>query len=234
MLHVQSLNVLGYRDQKKIIFETLRDVFKTRDIQHIKDSTFYLDEDPSSMLLWINENLPIEYKDFNDLIKGYDALSKADVFLGRTRRRQNYELWSYASDIMTGRVATAKTHNYPNAEYNFPRWLREFKNSKSQRDIRDSIINKISDICHNSNRKTRNFLLVYFIPMFKNNTEFAVKMKNEFDFTEIEIKYLLGKTDSNKLKDILSINKAVNIKTFEKETYNYNKREKKQQSLLDF
>ena len=233
----QSLNVLGYRDREKIIFDALREIFKTRNIQSIKESISHLDADPHSVLLWINENLPIEYRDINDLVKGYDALSKADIFLGRTIRRKNYGLWSYACDIMNGGVATAKTHDYSNERYNFPAWLREIKDSKSSRDIRDSIVKKIGDACHNSNNKSKDFLLTYFMHMFRNNTYFAVKMKQKFDFTESEIKYLLGENYSHKVKDILRSSEIVDVKPIEEEivvSIEKDKKENRQQSLFDF
>jgi len=61
----QALDVLGYRDREKVIFDALREIFKTRNIQSIRNSMSRLDKDPPSVLLWINENLPIEYRDIN-------------------------------------------------------------------------------------------------------------------------------------------------------------------------
>jgi len=234
----QSLNVLGYRDREKIIFDALREIFKTRNIQSIKESISHLDADPGSVLLWINENLPVEYRDSNDLVKGYDALSKADIFLGRTNRKQNYGLWSYACDIMNGGVATAKTHDYPNEKYSFPSWLRELKDSKSTRDIRDSIVKKISEASHNSSNKSKDFLLTYFTHMFRNDTGFAIRMKQRFDFSETEIKYLLSEKYSHKLEEILHPSETAFVKPIiEEETTvsdEVDKKESRQQSLFDF
>lgn len=239
---IQSLNVIGYRDREKDIFNALREIFKTKNIQNIKESTSHLDLDPETVLLWINENLPLEYKDFKDLTKGYEALSKADIFLGRISRRQNYGLWSYAYDMMSGGVATAKTRNYPNEKYNFPVWLREKKSSKNTTNVRNSIVEKISGSCHNSEKKSIDFLLNYFIYMIRNDTYFAIKMKNKYDLTETELKYILGEKYSHKLKDILKSSKTDNIKTIEDETIISDKKEenkekpeeKIQQSLFDF
>ena len=238
-IDTRSLNVLGYRDQKTIIFDALRNIFKNRDIQNIRESTYNLDEDPNSVILWINENLPVEYIDINDMIKGYDALSKADIFLGRVHRRQNYGLWSYASDLMNGGVATAKTHEYPNVKYNFPLWLREIKRSKSYRDTRDSIVEKISKMCHNSNRKSKDFLSTHFTQMLRNNIDFSDKMKCRFGFTESEMKYLLGEKYSSKPETSLCSHKTTFVKTVRKEIIlsdekEKDKKEKKQHSLFDF
>jgi replication factor C large subunit len=236
-IDVQSLNVLGYRDREKVIFDVLREILKTKNIQAIKKSVFNLDEDPQSMILWINENLPVEYIDFIDLVRGYNALSRADIFLGRTIRTNNYTLWSYAYDIMNCGVAIAKNHNYPNETYHFPSWLRDVKDTKSSRDIRKALVSKISNICHNSGNKSKDFLLNYFTIIFQNDILFAIKMKQKFDLSENEIKYLLGTKHEHKIKDILRSSELINVKPIKKET-SVNTKENvlrsEQQNLFDF
>ena len=240
---IETLNAIGYRDREKDIFTALREIFKTRNINVIRETILHLDVDPKLVLLWIDENLPREYIDVNDLLEGYKALSEADVFLGRTYKTQNYDLWSYASDIMNGGVALAKTHSYPNDSYSFPTWLKEKKDIKSSSVTRDLIIKKLSKLCHNSDSKTRDFILSYFINMFRNNTSFAVKMKKKFDLSENEVEYLLGKTHAYKLKEIISaseledIIKPIKEPVKEKTTMKIEKKDKKekiQQSLFDF
>jgi replication factor C large subunit len=234
---VKSLSVLGYRDREKDIFNALREIFKTSNIKAIKDNLSNLDVDPKLRILWINENLPKEYIDNNDLVNGYKALSLADVFLGRTAKMQNYALWSYACDIMNGGVATAKTHNYPNDSYSFPSWLREKKFVKDNSDIRDLIIKKINNNCHNSTKRSKDFLLSYFTNMFRNDTYFAIKMKNKFDFSEAEIKYILGESHKYKFKEILLSREQIYIKRTKSENENSNDLEEKeelQQSLFNF
>ena len=230
------LNVLGYRDRERDIFNALREVFKTRNIKTIRENMTHLDADPKLVMLWINENLPKEYIDKNDLAKGYSALSKADIFLGRTNRRQNYSLWSYACDIMNGGVATSKTHNYPNDSYNFPTWLRARKGIRTGLDVRNQIVEKLSKICHNSNKKGMDYLS-YFTHMFRNNTYFAIKMKTKLDLSEIEIKYLLGKSHQHKLKEIQFSSEKIFEKPIVIETNKSEEKEEKenlQQSLFDF
>jgi len=234
---LKSLDVLGYRDRERDIFNALREIFKTRNIKVIQEKLSNLDIDPKLRILWINENLPKEYIDTGDLVNGYEALSKADIFLGRTAKIQNYTLWSYACDIMNGGVATAKTRIYPNDSYNFPTWLREKKDIKNNIDTKNSIVKKISSVYHNSNNKSKDYLFSYFIHMFKNDTYFAIKMKNKFNFTESEIKYLLGESHQHKFKEILHSIEPIYTKIKHKEPDESTEKDKKvklQQSLLDF
>ena len=240
-IDIKSLDVLGYRDRDKIIFDAIRDVFKSRNIQSTKDITNNLDVPPETFLLWISENLPREYIATEDLIKGFEALSKADIFLGRVYKRQYYGFWSYANDLMNGGVSVAKAHNYGNIKYFSPKWIKDLKSSKSIRSIRDSVIKKISILTHNSNDKTKDFL-PYFSHLFRNNTRFASKMKNKLDLTESEVKYILGKEHLNKLKDIMQISEKIDemqieIKPDGKEKLKEKKEKKqeiKQPSIFDF
>ena len=235
-----SLNVLGYRDREKDIFTVLREIFKTRNLQSIRDSVFHLDIDPKLLMLWINENLPREYLDLEDMVRGYDSLSMADVYLGRTFRRQHFGLWSYACDFMNGGVAVAKTRSYPNDSYNFPTWLKEKKIEKASDSSKDSVIRKLSQLDHSSNRKIKDFMYPYFKNMFCNDTYFAIKMKNKLNLTEAEIKFLLGKSHAHKLKEILLTSEVEHLQELKAkkeqkvEKIEEEKKEDMQQSLFDF
>jgi replication factor C large subunit len=232
----KDIEVIGYRDREKDIFTVLREIFKTKNIKVIRESVTHLDLDPKMLLLWLNENLPKEYIDRTDLLNAYEVVSKADIFLGRTQKKQNYRLWSYASDIMNGGIAVAKTHSYPNDNYTFPTWLREKKDIKIKNEIKRLIIKKISTYCHLSSKKTKEQILNYFTTMFRNNTYFAIKMKNNFNLSEAEVEYLLGKKSSHKIKEIMLTSKLANIRPlteeeFEKDDEN---KQKIQQSLFDY
>ena len=116
-------------------------------------------------------------------------------------------------------------------------WLREKKSGKSYTDVRDLVVAKISNASHNSNKKSKDFLLSYFTHMFRNDTYFAIKMKKKFDFSEAEIKYLLSESHQHKLKEILNPHEVSYLKPTEDETevpVEKDKKEDLQQSLFDF
>ena len=239
---IQSLDVLGYRDRDKIIFDALRDVFKARNIQSVAEDGYNDLVPPDTFSLWISENLPREYVVLDDLMKGYELLSKADVFLGRVHKRQYYGFWSYAYDLMKGGVATAKTHNYTNTRYYYPTLITMKKNNKPVKNIADSVIKKIGVLCHSSTKKSKEFLLLYFRYLFRNDIRFAVKMKNKLNLSESEIKYLLGEKYLHKLKNIIQSSEKTDEKQIEIEEVvsDIKKKEKeikqkiKQPSIFDF
>ncbi len=234
-IDTSNLDVLGYRDREKDIFTFMREVFKTKNLSSIRESINHLEIDPNLLILWLNENLPKEYLDRDDLLNGFEALSKADIFLGRTFQCQDYCLWSYSYDIMNFGIAIAKTHTYPNDKYDFPVWLRNRKTGKIDYDTKDEIVKKISNKAHLSNKKNKEDIFPYFIYMFKNNISFAINMKKNLNLTENEVEFLLGPINSNKLKKVMSGSEIKKLdKPEKKEENSEEKSDNIQQSLFDF
>jgi replication factor C large subunit len=238
-IDTKSLNVIGYRNREKIIFDAIRDIFKNNNIKSIKKSVSDLDEDPNSLILWLNENIPREYFKLNDIKKAYNSISKADMFLAKTYRRQYYGFWSYSIDIMCGGISNAKSYNYHNEKYFFPLWLKKVKANQSNILYRNSIINKISKICHTSNYKSKIYIFEFLKHIINTNEEFALSIKDKLDLNDNELIYLLGKDFNKKLNK--SFEKNIEEKLSENiERINFNKKEGKnkqisiQQNLNDF
>jgi hypothetical protein len=81
--------------------------------------------------------------------------------------------------------------------------MKEMKSNQPARMVRDSAVKKISKLNHTSEQKTKEAILPQFQSLFRNNSRFACKMIKMLDFSESEIKYLLGKKYLHKMKDIL-------------------------------
>ena len=187
----EMLRILGYRDREQNIFDVLREIFKTRNISSIHRSIQGTDEDPESLILWIAENVPYEYLDANDLANAYESLSRADVFLGRARRTRSFALWGYAQDLMAGGVAVAKRRFYPiQPRYSFPSWLIEMKSSKERRDLRSSILEKISNSTHCSKRKANEFFDMICKTMIKDE-DLARSLMFTLNLSKEEMLYIL-------------------------------------------
>jgi replication factor C large subunit len=243
-LSIEDIDVLGYRDRETLIFDALREVFKTKNFQNSRDCMRNIDVEPEMFLLWITENLPREYLDAEDLVRSYNALSKADVFFGRVNKSRVYDLWSYACDLMSGGVSVAKTHSYGNNQYAFPQWLKQMKSNQSARLIRDGVTKKISTVNHVSDQKAKEAILLHFQTLFRNNPRFACKMIKHLDFSESEVKFLLGEKYLHRMKDIVQCAEKTDEKQGEIEmttvTKKKNEEEKKestdlkQPSIFDF
>jgi len=63
-------------------------------------------------MLWLDENIPLEYKNNNDILNAYEKLSKADIFRKRIKRWQYWRFLVYQNILMTAGVALAKKDKY--------------------------------------------------------------------------------------------------------------------------
>lgn len=201
---------MGERDREKEIFTGLRNIFRAMDLKTAVKEARQIDESPENLILWIDENLPLEYKNIDDLTRAYKFLSKSDVFLGRIHRRQYYGLWAYASELMSGGVAVSKKHSYKTfTKYNFPEWLLRMSKSREQRQIKLQIAKKLSSVMHCSTRK-----VLEILPIIKHlflNDDFAILLTSKLNLTQAEVEFFVGE----KAKKILE--KAEEIKKMDKQ-----------------
>ena len=108
----ESLEELGERNKTDTMITALLKIFKTTD-PNIAISAFEtVKEDVDEQFMWVDENLPHEYKNVSDRATAYDRLSKADVFRRRIRRWQHWRFLIYINALITAGIATAKTEKY--------------------------------------------------------------------------------------------------------------------------
>ena len=146
------------RDYELGVMHILNKIFKTKSFESHKlmeNSNITLDE----YTLWLDENLPLEYKDNNDLSKAYELISKADIFKGRIRRWQYWRLMYYQSLLLSAGISLSKS-NINNSYISYKRsmrplriWQLNMKNFKKK-----AIASKIASVTHTSIKAViRNF-----------------------------------------------------------------------------
>ncbi len=206
---------VSLRDSKETVFQVIAKIFKGSDISEIYQSTFQLDETPEDLIHWIDENLPIAYKHPHDLVDSFEVLSRADIFLGRVRRRQNYRMWKHASLLMSGGIAVSKTRKYEMfTRFQPPSTWRRLAQTRNMRNIRDTISLKVGRRCHVS-REFARAELIEFTRLLMRDERYAVAVAAELDLSPEEITYLLqNKTTSKKVKNVYGSARAL----IEKET----------------
>ena len=92
---------------------------------------------------------------------------------------------------MAGGVAVAKRRFYPvQPRYNFPSWLIEMKSSKESRDLRSSILGKISKFIHCSKRKANEFFDL-FCKMMRKDENLARSLMFVLGLSKEEMLYIL-------------------------------------------
>ncbi|MEA3200172.1 MAG: replication factor large subunit [Thermoplasmata archaeon] len=200
---LDDVKALGKRDTTGDIWAYIPSVFLGKDPIEVRKGSWELDLTPEDLALWIDENLPNYYLDKADLADGYKALSKADVFLGRRARRQDYGMWSYAGELMTSGVAAAK-HTRPAAgRPGFPRWLSKQSQSKAARALRDAVATKVGAAIHTSPHRVLADQLPYLKALMQGE-DFAIWAAWRFELLPEELAFLLDdKATSARVKKIL-------------------------------
>ncbi|MBW2983091.1 replication factor C large subunit [Candidatus Woesearchaeota archaeon] len=189
-LTTDDVALLDGRDQTESIHQALIRVFKSTKADIARGSFDNVDEDIDQVLLWVDHNLPIEYSNPLDLQRGFDALSMADVFLGRIRRWQHYRFYVYAYDLVTAGVAVAKDDKYKGfAAYKrsdrpLKIWMANQKYRKKK-----AIAEKIADATHASvNESLRD--VPYLKAVFEKNKRQAEVLAEAYDLDEEEVAWL--------------------------------------------
>lgn len=191
---------LGERDRHIDIFKGVSKILKTTVFKRAREAYDLMDEQPDRVLLWLDENVPLEYRDPEDLDRAIRAITRADIYLAEARRTQNYSLWPYAIDMMTGGVALAKRETYRGyVKYRFPAYLSRMRASKTSRRLDESLCRKIGRYVHMSAERVRYDVAALFAEIFKNDRSFAVHMTRMMDLEEEEVSALLGVKDVSEI-----------------------------------
>ncbi len=208
---LDALESIGQRDTTANMFDVVRHILKGKDIKQVRREVMDVDGTPEDMVLWVDENLPKEFVHPEDLAAGYDMLSRADIFLGRTRRKQNYRLWAYAGDLSTVGVMSMKQHKGPTkfTPFGFPQWLMKMSRSRGMRQTKDKLATNLGRATHQSKRKARLHQVEPFTVIYAHDPEFQVEQSFFMDLSDEEVALLLGgKAKDKRVKEIREAVKA--------------------------
>ena len=198
-------NVMDSRLSTKSMYDLMGEILHGSNSQKAKRTMMDIGETPDFVLKWLDENVPLEYKDHDDLERAFERLSRADIFLGRVHRRQYYGFWSYATDNMALGVTVAKKKLYHSwVQYRFPFTIMRLASSKNARGVEGDIILKIGREVHASKAQTQTDILPYFQTLYQQNKEFRLSMSLRLDVQQEEAAYLLDqKVDSASVKHLM-------------------------------
>jgi len=200
-------DAMGKRNQLKELDDSLRTMFGAKTLKDARDATLDVDRTPDELAKWIEENIPLEIRHAGDMAEAFDALARADVYLGWTRRSQNYRLWAYAKDMMTGGVALSRTHGpRPEVtEYRFPSHFMMLSRAKGPRAARDSISKKLVGYLHMSKKAINWSVLPLLAAVARNDKELLVNLGVRCGLDEDDIGFLLGvDADSKAVQEVVS------------------------------
>lgn len=186
---------LAWRDRKESIFEALKIVFTAKNFQWAKRAVDLADVDYEMLFQWIFENAPSQLTDPKDLVDALDALSKADIFLARTKRTQAWELLKYVFDHMTAGVALSRERTKPAfVPMRFPERIKYLAQTRTLRAVRSRIGVKVGARCHESSKSSVRNYLPYLAIIFQNDQAAGGAIAEYLALDEDEVTYLRGST----------------------------------------
>jgi replication factor C large subunit len=172
---MHDVEQLSARDLKENIIQAILKVFKTKKLDIALPAFNNINEDLDELFLWMDENLPEEYKKPKDLAMGFDNLALADVFRGRIRKWQHYRFYAYIYDLLSAGIALSKDEKYPGFTQYKPTsrllkyWMAKQKNMKKQ-----AIAERIAEKTHTSKKRAYRDTLPYIQVMFQNKPSEAL------------------------------------------------------------
>ncbi|WP_456478078.1 replication factor C large subunit [Geoglobus ahangari] len=193
--------VVAKRTQETDVFKVMQKIFKTKIPAH--GDAMLLDESPDDLIMWVDENLPLEYRD-ETLYASYRVLSDADVFLGRVRRRQFYRLWKYATYLMTTGVQQVKSEPVRGfTRYRPPSLWQKLAYARSRREIYRRVLKKVGKYSHMSSRKAIEFLPYLKSLLSSLEVEKAAEIAAFYTLSQEELEFLVGKERAKELHDFI-------------------------------
>lgn len=182
-----DIKEIDERDIKESIFNALKLIFKSKDFLLAYKALENVNEDLNTCMLWLDENIPIEYKKNEDIIKAYDKLSKADIFSNRIKKWQHWRFLVYQNILMTSGVSLAKKEKY-NQFTNYKPMSRILKVWRyKQKNIRKmDICKKIAEKNHISKKTAlENFYFLKKIIVKNNIYDYFKLSDDEIDYLKI-------------------------------------------------
>lgn len=168
-LGTEDLVFLEDRPKEEKIFSAVQKIFKTTDLNESRSMFDSTGLDIDLFSLWVSDNIINEYEKQHEIAAAYNCASRSDVFSGRIRRRQSWELYKYVIDLITAGVSAAKDSPYRKfTRYSPPSKLMKLYQTKSKRALKKKVCEKLSSELHASAKKVEQHYLPFMKTLFKN------------------------------------------------------------------
>lgn len=201
-----DLSALGYRDTVYTMETLVPTVLRAPSIAAAREVVGRYDETPDYIMLWLSENLPAAFRSPEALAGAYEMLARAAVYLGRAMRRQQFSLWSYATDMMIGGLSTVRGGQPAGLAPHprFPPYLERMARTRSRRRMRDKLLQRLAGYCHMGTGTFTGDMLYFFRVLLDTDRRFAASMARRFQLTDSELAELFGPSAApEKIKAIL-------------------------------
>lgn len=185
--------VIASRDRQYSPWEMLRHLFMSKYAWQAKRAVTHTDLDYETLLQWINENIPYQYTDPEDILRAYESLARADIMLARTKRRSAWELLAYVFDMAGPGVALArKKSKFRWAKYQYPQKILLLARTKEMREVRNALAETIAKRILTSKKRFITEVLPYMRIIFEYRPDYAARIALAYNLTDNMIRLLAG------------------------------------------
>ncbi len=127
---------LAFRDTRRNAQDTLTRLFMATDMETARQVLSESDVDHDKLLLWLEENVPLHLVSSEELERGMETLSQADLYLGRIWRGQNWKLLAYFYNLIAAGIPSSRsTTPFTKTMYSQPAWpLLVWQSNMSERN----------------------------------------------------------------------------------------------------
>lgn len=132
------------KDERASIFDLVAGVYAGAPDAKIQKLSRECEEKPDTVMQWIEESAATVANP-HQRRGAYAALSRGDIYLGRTMRRQYYTLWRYATSLMTSGVAKEFAGAGFRPRIMPPSRWRRMGTAKKQKTVRRTLAAKLGE-----------------------------------------------------------------------------------------
>ncbi len=199
---LEDVKGLGSRKKDEDVFIALTKIFHAKDFYETKNILRDSNINWDSLFLWIEENLPRQYKNLNNLCEGLENLSKADLYKGRIRGNK-WNLLKYVIDYLTIGVGFSKKEKeYSGYQpYQFPIVLRKL--TTKERVLQKKVLIKLKRYIKCSKQK----ILKDYIPIISlvlKQEKYVKLFILKYGLDVNELKYLGAKITPKQYEKIMN------------------------------
>jgi replication factor C large subunit len=185
--------VAVYRDRVHAPWEALQKLFNATYIFQAREAVTSTDLSHDEFITWINEHIPTYYETPEEVWRAYEALSRADVYLGRIIKTQNWDLLSYALEMMGPGVAFARTaYKYKWKAFKMPEKIKLLAETRKSREYREALAEVLAGRLLTSRATVKSEVIPYLRVIFTQNPQYAAKIAQGYKLPEELVKWLAG------------------------------------------
>jgi replication factor C large subunit len=151
--------IMQKKRSKKNVFEVMRGIFKGEG--NALSWMDKLDMDLFEFRYWLTENIHKEFKDLDEMARAYEFVSRADLFIARARKKNNYRMMYYARILLSLGVSSSGTPRHGFTVYKSPSRIGKMMRTMAIRHSKQKVSEELALLCHASRKKVEKEIFPY-------------------------------------------------------------------------